>query len=160
MEQKSKQKELTLEEQNELKTLKILRNIKEILNIKDKKVLIDVFDELDKLEEFDNIDYSLSIVLDENIKEIVAEGDVNLNVYLPEKTWLGWRCIINFSEADTIEAFDVGTPKGDMFGIDAQWSGITAGKTYLLAKIKKDDGSPAAYNMYEVDNITRQIINN
>ncbi len=99
-----------------------------------------------------------TVALDESIKEIVAEGDVNLNVYLPEKTWLGWRCIINFSEADTIEAFDVGTPKGDMFGIDAQWSGITAGKTYLLAKIKKDDGSPAAYNMYEVDNVTRQIV--
>ena len=101
---------------------------------------------------------STTVVLDENIKEIVAEGDVNLNVYLPEKTWFGWRCIINFSEAESVETFDVGTHNGDMFGTDASWTGITAGKTYLLVKVKdKTDTTPSAYKMYEVDNITRQI---
>lgn len=101
-----------------------------------------------------------TVALDENIKEIVAEGDVNLNVYLPEKTWLGWRCIINFSEADTIEAFDVGTGENGMFSNDAPWwNKLSAGKTYLLVKTANDAmGAPSAYNMYEVDNITRQIV--
>ena len=94
-------KELTLEEQNELKTLRILRNIKEILNIKDKKVLIDVFDELDKLEEFDNIDYSLSIVLDENIRRIYAK-EYKEHIYnLDEKDKLN----------EKIDGIDIYVPK-------------------------------------------------
>lgn len=102
---------------------------------------------------------SATVALDENVKEIVAEGNVNLNVYLPEKTWYGWRCVINLSEADSVENFDVGTNNGDMFGLDAPWTKPSAGKTYLLVRVEdKTDGTPLAYKMYEVDNITRQII--
>lgn len=69
----NQKEQLTEEEQNELKTLKVLRNIKEILNINDKKALVETFEELDKLEEFEKIDFALVNVLDENIRRVYAK---------------------------------------------------------------------------------------
>ena len=77
-------KELTAEEQNELTTLRTVRNIKEILAIKDKKALVETFDELDTKEEFEEIDFSLANVLEENMKRAYAK-DYKENVYTPKE---------------------------------------------------------------------------
>ena len=77
---KEENAELTVEEQNELKTLRTLRNLKEILAIKDKNALIETFEELDKLEEFENIDFALANVLDENARRAYAK-DYKENIY-------------------------------------------------------------------------------
>ena len=79
-ESKSKSYELTLEEKNELHSLRILRNIKEILAIQDKKAIIETYDELDKLDEFQNIDFSLSYTLDENLRRVYTR-DYKENIY-------------------------------------------------------------------------------
>ena len=77
---KKKDGSLTLEEQNEVKALNVLRNIREILSIEDKKALIETFDELDKLQEFENLDFSLSYALDENLRRVYAK-DYKENMY-------------------------------------------------------------------------------
>ena len=74
---------MTLEEQNELKSLTILKNIKEIINIKDKQAIIEAYKELDKLEEFSNIDFGVINTLEENLTRIFAK-DYKENVYYPK----------------------------------------------------------------------------
>lgn len=100
--QKYKEKDsLTEEEQNELKTLKVLKNIKEILAIQDKKILAETFEELDKLEEFKDIDFALANVLDENIRRVYAK-DYKENVYcLDEKDKLEQK----------VDGIDIYSPK-------------------------------------------------
>ena len=99
------------------------------------------------------------IKLDKNIKEIVARGSADLKLLLPAETWMGYRCIINFTEADEIVNFDVGTSEGDMFSTDASWSLPSIGKTYVLAQIGvMQVASPSNYDLYEIDSITRQPV--
>lgn len=71
---KSEGEGLDLEEQNEFIALKTLRNIKEILSINDKKAMIETYEELEKLEEFENIDFSLTYTLDENLRRVYAKN--------------------------------------------------------------------------------------
>lgn len=97
---KEENAELTLEEQNELKTLRTLRNLKEILAIKDKNALVETFEELDKLEEFKNIDFALANVLEENARRAYAK-DYKENIY-------------NLNEEDLkekVDGIDIYSPK-------------------------------------------------
>ncbi len=100
-----------------------------------------------------------TVALDENIEEVVAKGEINLNILLPKTTWNGWRCVINLSETEFIVDIDVGTSDGNMFGMDFSSNLFEAGKTYILAKIlNSEQESPSLYTLYEVDNITRQVV--
>lgn len=99
-----------------------------------------------------------TVNLTENVREVVVTGNVNLNILLPEKTWYGWRCVINLSETEEVTNLDVGTYRGDMFGSDAPWTNVTAGKTYLLVRNNNQSDNPSSYNLYEVDNLTREIV--
>ena len=74
---------MTLEEQNELKSLTILKNIKEIINIKDKQSIVETYKELDKLEEFSSIDFGAINALDENLRRVFAK-DYKENIYYPK----------------------------------------------------------------------------
>ena len=105
------------------------------------------------------VEDTTTLKLDENIKEIVAKGVLDLNIWLPEKTWCGWSCVINLSELSTIENFDVGTSNGDMFGFDFSHDILAPGKTYVIAKSSGGQSeNPSLYTLYEVDNITRQPV--
>lgn len=97
---KSKSSELTLEEKNELHSLKILRNLKELLSIQDKKAMIETYDELDKLEEFQNIDFSLSYALEENLRRVYAK-DYKENIYT----------INSEDKIDEVDGVEVYSPK-------------------------------------------------
>ena len=100
LEKYNSKQELTEEEENELYSLKILRNIKEILAIKDKKSIVETYMELDKLEEFKDIDFSLPIALDENLRRCFAK-DYKESLY-------------NFNEInkkETIDGVNIYSPK-------------------------------------------------
>lgn len=100
LEKYNSKQELTEEEKNELYSLNILRNIKEILAIKDKKAIVETYLDLDRLEEFKDIDLSLPIVLDENLRRCFAK-DYKESLY-------------NFNETDkkeTIDGVNIYSPK-------------------------------------------------
>jgi len=92
---------LTEEELNEVKTLKVLQNIKEIMDIQEKEILVKTFEELDKLEEFEDIDFSLANVLDENARRVYAK-DYKENVYCLDE---------NDKLEDQIDGIDIYSPK-------------------------------------------------
>ncbi len=100
-------------------------------------------------------DVDATVKLTENVREIVAKGDVNLKILLPENPWSYWRCTINLTEAQQITIFDVGFYNGDMFCSDGPWETPQAGKTYMLMRNNNQSNNPNDYNLYEVDNITR-----
>ena len=134
---------LDLEEQNELKSLKVLRNIKEIISLKDKQAIVDTFNELDQLPEFENPDYFLSNILEENVKRVYAKN-YKENIYtLNEKDKL----------SDKVDGIEVYSPEefnmfvhvvaayGDFKLIDKEhpensaknnWEGIDNKKNHIL----------------------------
>ena len=79
--EKAKQGLLSIEEENELKSLTIYRNISELMKIKDTKALVRVFDELDELEEYENCDFAAMSVLEENLKRVYSK-DLQKKAYM------------------------------------------------------------------------------
>lgn len=98
--EKAKKQELSDEEENELKSLTIFRNISELLEIKDTQALIRVFDELDKIEEYENCNFAAMTVLEENIKRIYSRDLQNNSYKLNED-----------DKIETIDGIDIYSPK-------------------------------------------------
>lgn len=82
--EKSRNGELSLEEENELKSLTIFRNISELMEVKDTKALVRVFDELDQQEEYENCDFAAMAILEENLKRVYSK-DLERNAYTPNE---------------------------------------------------------------------------
>lgn len=99
-----------------------------------------------------------TISLDENVKEIVVtSSNANFNLLLPKNMWKYWRCIINLTAAEQVENMDVGFYDGNMFGSDVSWQKPSGGKTYLLVR-ENTNRYPSDFNLYEIDNVTREIV--
>jgi len=98
--EKSRNGNLSLEEENELKSLTIFRNISELLEIKDTAALVRVFDELDKDEANKDCEFAAMSVLEENMKRVYSK-DLQKNTYtLNEK-----------DKIDKVDGIDVYSPK-------------------------------------------------
>ena len=98
--EKAKNQELTEEEELELKSLTIFRNISELMEIKDKNALIRVFEELDKADEYENCNFAAMSVIEETIKRIYSR-DLQKNSYKPYEA----------DKVDSIDGIDVYSPK-------------------------------------------------
>lgn len=98
--EKAKNQELTEEEELELKSLTIFRNISELMEIKDKKALIRVFEELDKADEYENCNFAAMSVIEETIKRIYSR-DLQKNSYKLNEA----------DKVDSIDGIDVYSPK-------------------------------------------------
>lgn len=100
-----------------------------------------------------------TVALTENVKEVVFFGEVDADVLYPENDWLGWRCVLNFVNADHIKRIDVGTHDEIMFGEDGGTKEISAGKTVMVVKIDNATPvSPSNYTLFQIDNVTREKI--
>lgn len=96
------------------------------------------------------------VYLNKNTRELVVRGNgVCIDVVVPEGCHIGWRCVINLAEAENIGRFDAGFDYPSlMFGSDATWQVVEAGKVYTLVRVNKN-GNPNDFVLYELDNITR-----
>ncbi|MBQ6795111.1 MAG: hypothetical protein IJO83_03085 [Clostridia bacterium] len=96
------------------------------------------------------------IYLNKNTRELVVRGNgACVDVVVPEDCHIGWRCVINLAEIENTGRFDAGFDYPSlMFGSDATWKAVEAGKVYTLVRVNKK-GNPNDFALFELDNITR-----
>ncbi len=87
--------------------------------------------------------------LNKNTREVVLKNK-SINIVVPKDCFVGWRVVLNLTEVESVEHFDVGFDYPSlMFGSDAPWQMPQEGKTYILAKIA-DNYMPSDYVLYSI----------